>query len=675
MIYESWQNRADYTPALLSNGDISLAVDAQGVLLQGKNTVEKAPGAYIFRAGRRQMRNDHLNLYYDLFTFGTFGFSLGAPLASFTHELVLPHGYQRSTCNYGENRRVDSRFFVHQDHPLFALAKHYHGKSCQISYTFTYINKENRDRCAFDNALVKILDNKASISFVAKGQDTYRGEMRLYLDTPCDIRDDGSSLTFSFEAHDNDRFCFYIYMEDDLFVKDPAGANDIVEEIIKNKGFDTILEENSRLWQDYFDLGFVKTADQRVNDVYMTALYHLRCSSTRWSIPVGIYDNCWEGRYFTFDEYYGANAFLRSNRLELAKRVPAFRLECCLKKAIARASASADPKDDTQARFCFTSNEYGDAGMPNGYWIDHVFQMPIIALGAYEYYEYSLDKEFLARCYPMIRACAKFYTQNMIYYDAGKPYLGKCTDLERLGASKERAFMTTCSAISLLKICADSAKILETDEKYAGECEELSNALYDSLPHNGERYVPYPDCPQRSIGVFSGKFPFDVLDPKDPMMQKAFLDFIEHENVYGNMYKMGKKVSPWYAVWKAQAYARCKMGKEAMEHLVQSFESVGVFGEMFEINENSKRLRPWFMTAAGVFVSTVSDMLLCCEDGKIELLPAFEGDVEFRLSAKGGYVIQAKVENGKLVMLKVSAVNSLRPKIYFKGQLYTQDIL
>ena len=100
-----------------------------------------------------------------------------------------------------------------------------------------------------------------------------------------------------------------------------------------------------------------------------------------------------------------------------------------------------------------------------------------------------------------------------------------------------------------------------------------------------------------------------------------------------------------------------------MEHLVQSFESVGVFGEMFEINENSKRLRPWFMTAAGVFVSTVSDMLLCCEDGKIELLPAFEGDVEFRLSAKGGYVIQAKVENGKLVMLKVSAVNSLRPKI------------
>ena len=80
--------------------------------------------------------------------------------------------------------------------------------------------------------LVKILDNKASISFVAKGQDTYRGEMRIYLDTPCDIRDDGSSLTFSFEAHDNDRFCFYIYMEDDLFVKDPAGANDIVEEII-----------------------------------------------------------------------------------------------------------------------------------------------------------------------------------------------------------------------------------------------------------------------------------------------------------------------------------------------------------------------------------------------------------------------------------------------------------
>lgn len=237
--------------------------------------------------------------------------------------------------------------------------------------------------------------------------------------------------------------------------------------------------------------------------------------------------------------------------------------------------------------------------------------------------------------------------------------------------------MTTCSAISLLKICAESAKILETDEKYAKECEQIAAWLYESLPHNEERYVPYPNCPQRSIAVFSGKFPFDVLDNDDPKMKKAFDDFIAHENTYGNMYKTGKKVSPWYAVWKAQAYARCKMGKEAWEHLVQSFESVGVFNEMFEINEDARRMRPWFMTAAGVYISTLSDMLLSCEDGCIELLPSFDQDVEFKLSAKGGYVICAKVENGELVKLTVENQSKLsldRPKIYYKGQIFMHDI-
>ena len=96
---------------------------------------------------------------------------------------------------------------------------------------------------------------------------------------------------------------------------------------------------------------------------------------------------------------------------------------------------------------------------------------------------------------------------------------------------------------------------------------------------------------------------------------------------------------------------------------------------MFEINEDSRRMRPWFMTAAGVYVSTLSDMMLSYKDDTIELLPAYDGDAEFKLSAKGGYVICAKIENGKLVMLKVNSVNLIRPKIYFRGQLFSQDII
>ena len=251
----------------------------------------------------------------------------------------------------------------------------------------------------------------------------------------------------------------------------------------------------------------------------------------------------------------------------------------------------------------------------------------------------------------MIRACAKFMTKHMVYTDAGRYYIGKCTDLERLGSSIENPFMTACGAIRLLQCCAKAAEILKTDEAYARECLYMAEKLLENLPQTEQMYVPHLGCKQKSIAVFAGKFPFDVLPDHDGKMLAAWEDFEINGAAYGNMYPWGGGISPWYACWKALGYARTKNPQKAYASLKQAYRSAGAFSELFEINEEKVRCRPWFATAAGIFVSAVNDMLLQVDDKHIFIMPACPRNVDarFKLAAKGGITVEAEVRDGKLL--------------------------
>ncbi len=668
MIYKSTYNRKDYCPPILGNGDISFAVDAEGSTSGSNNeNVRLAPSAHIFRAGRRTVINVSKNQKANLFTFGSIKFRYGSELDHFEQELVLPDGYLRSVCKYGDEE-VITQCFVHQDHPLFAIEKQFDCDDKEVEFEFTYVS-ENKLKNALSNCDISTIKNGAVLSFLACGQEDYKGELRIFLDRDCKVSVSDTAVILRTKVSRKDKLALYICLEDDLFCDNPEEANDKLYDKVKELGFCELLAENIDLWKQYFSVGYVRTNDEKLNSVYMTALYHLKCYTTRWSIPVGLYDNCWEARFFAFDEYYSYLGLLGIGHTDLAKRVPTFRLKICLQRAISRATSVG--AKDKQARFMWETLENGTEGAPFGHWYDHVFHMCVIALGAYEYYEYTKDIKFLSECYEMIRACAKFFTLNMIYYtDSGKPYIGKCTDLERLGDSIERAFMTTCGAVKLLKICADASEILGIDDEYRKECRKLLPGLWASLPQNRERYLPYPDAKCRSIGVFSCKFPFDILASDDEKMLRAFEDFEEHENIYGNMYSIGSGVSAWYSCWKAEAYARCGKAPEAMAALRQSFISVGAFDEFFEINENNVRVHPWFTTASGFFLSTLNNMLIRSDGKRIDLLPAYEEQsISFKLLAKGGVTVEASIKDGEIQNVKLSSASSSDlPEVYFKGK-------
>jgi alpha-L-fucosidase 2 len=251
-------------------------------------------------------------------------------------------------------------------------------------------------------------------------------------------------------------------------------------------------------------------------------------------------------------------------------------------------------------------------------------------------------------------------------------YVGKCTDLERLGSSIERAFMTTCGVIKCLEVCAAAAKILGVDAEYATECVETARRLREGLPVSEGRFIPYPDCKERSIGVFSGKFPYNVINKEDPRLLNAWSDFLLHEDEYGNMYAEGHAVNAWYASWKTEGFARIGDAESAYESLVQAARAAGAFSEFYEVNERELVRRPWFMTAAAVYTSSLNDMLVSSDGETVTLLPGYPKDkaedLSFRLAAKGGVTVEAKFKKGLPTEVRLSGEGKDRVRVLFDGK-------
>ncbi|MBE6607906.1 MAG: hypothetical protein E7633_05090 [Ruminococcaceae bacterium] len=661
MKYNSSESRKDYFPPVISNGNISFAPDAEGMIgytfSDYRNKGVSAFDGIVVRSARRTGICNGMQAR--LFPFGKFSFYEGSPLDTWEQELCVEDGCFNSDCHYNDGVKIYSQGFIHPELNIYALKKTFAGMKTGDSKTFSY----EVTLCGYDHKIseyinilyIKTEDNVCRIGFKMFGINVFVGEINVFVDKEFKAEPIENGFRIIFTASNNESVSFFYYLEDNMGETDFSDALNNYKAYIDKLGFEGLLQECRSHFKDFYALGYVKTSDERLNSIYKVALYSIK-SSTSKSIAVGFNNGAWDGRYFAFDEYISFLGLCGANRLQLAKRVPTYRLNS-LGTAIRRASDShRNAYTEDMARYNWESGETDNMELaPSGYWLEHIFHMPLIGIGALEYYEYSQDKEFLSDCYRMIRACSKFMTKHMIYKDGDKLYVGKCTDLERLGSSVERAFMTTCGVIRLLKSCSKVANMLETDKEYADECEEVAAKLYESLPYEGNMYVPHPECKQKSIGVFACKFPFDVLDDGDEKMLNAWEDFEINGAAFGNMYPSGKGISPWYASWKALAYARSVLKDKAYLSLKQACDSVGAFDELFEIHETNILLRPWFTTAAGTFVSAVNELLLQSDGKIIRILPAFphSQEVSFKLAAKGGVTVEAKVKNGDLVDIMV----------------------
>ena len=374
-------------------------------------------------------------------------------------------------------------------------------------------------------------------------------------------------------------------------------------------------------------------------------------NATKWSFPVANFNTHWAGRYFGWDEVFCHLGLASSNHLSIGAREPDFRFDG-LKKALLRTSHYFKSEVSYGARYPWEALEDGTEGLSTpGFWIEHVFHMSHIAMSAWFQYLYTADREYLkAKGYPVIKECATFFVKQMIYEDSnGTLFIGKCTDLERLGPNRQNPFMTSCGAIYTLESAAKAADVLQVDAELAASWRTMAGKLKQSLPHANGEYVPYAGCPERSIAVLGGVFPYPVFDKSNPLQKNAIYTFVKNSAGFGNMYPVGKSVSAWYGGWMAAALAALGDKTEAVNQLSQVAEGTGCFAEVFEINEEKVVMKPWFSTAAGNYVYALNQVLLQCRDEQILIAPAVPDawkEFSFKLPCYGNLVATIVVKEG-----------------------------
>lgn len=675
--YKSTAAREDYAPPLTGNGDISLGIDGEGGM---------SPDSFIWWAGRR-WGNSHSK---PLVPFGRFfteltlnGRPVGAP-AEWSETLDPREALITTETGYAGGLLVSTTAFAHAEYNLITVRKTFSGLSAAsgISGVLGFDNGGGRLGAAFRYQLTgpglnggvpgrllftrETANGRIIINYKLDGQRFYRGRITIFADRPleCSVCENSFALDGEFT---DETVTYYILFCDDTFGGDPASDSErIVAETLRG-GFDGTLASHTAAWKRYFDEGSVTLPDKELEECYYTAAYHLRCATTRWSIPINICDTHWHGRYFAFDEYFSMRGLLTSGHLELARRVPEFRF-AGLKSAVSRASSH----NVAEARYPWETLEDGSEGAPYGFWMEHIFHMANVARGAWEYFLYTGDAAFLReKGWPMIRACSEFFYRHMLYrgYN-GRTIIGRCTDLERLGSSVENAFMTTCSVITTFRALGEAAETLGLADGFTADCLAAADELKRDLPVEDGMYVPHPGCAQKSIAMFSGTFPYFVLDPSDEKQRRATEAFCENESKYGNMYALGKGVSSWYALWKALTYARWGEPERAYGAVKQAVAVAGCFGEMYEINEPGHRVKPWFTTSSGILLNGVNELLLQSEGGELKIAPGVPESwksFSFTLPAAGGLTVRCEVRDAKLCALEITGPGADMAKVSIPG--------
>jgi len=652
---------AGYIPPLISNGSLSMLVDYQGCQPQN-NYGGMIPT--IWWEGRRYGPPNDQMVPYGHFDqeLNVDGVKYTTP-ATWTQTLNTKEAVVTCRNDYG-NLLVETIVFTPLSHDMIVIKKRFSTKasgSCSSRYVFNYQftpsgNEIKSPRRTTMTSNWDESDKVMNYNYCIEGYHTYDGIISVLCDKPVTavnaLQVTTMSADITLTPKQTYEMTIYLIFADSMDGKDYQERAKQMKNYALRDGFENILAEHKKEWKAYCDESFVHLPDLKMEKTYNTAQYHLRANATKWSFPVGIFDTHWAGRFFGWDEMFCFLGIASSNHLDISKRVPDFRYDV-LQKARQRVYHKTKPYG---ARYPWETIEDGTEASPPGYWYDHVFHMSNIALSSWYQYLYSGDTTYLnSTAYPVIKECATFYMTHMIYTNPdGGLFIGKCTDLERLGPAKQNPFMTSCGVIFTLDAASRAASVLNKDDNLSIEWKDTAEKLKKSLPNNGKQYIPYAGCKDESIAVMGGVFPYPIFSADNVLQKNAIYGFVKNGRASGNMYPVGNSVCPWYAGWMASALAMIGDKTEPAKLLAESTGTVGCFSELFEINEPEVVMHPWFSTASGNFVYALNQMLIQSHGNQISIAPAVPADwkeFSFKLASFDNLAVSAAIINGKIVNL------------------------
>jgi len=304
----------------------------------------------------------------------------------------------------------------------------------------------------------------------------------------------------------------------------------------------------------------------------------------------------------------------------------------------------------------------------------------------YDYYEYTLDEEYLKNvALPLMKKAAVFYL-DILTEEQGKLLIYPSVSPENTYflPGDDRKIGSAPYTCMTQSICADFFRCLVKALEITGDDDELKEKLESMIPRveifeiaSDGRLIEFdneyeePEPHHRHVSHLYGLFPGEIItEGKNPEVVEAARKSLIVRGMEGTGWSMG---------WKTNLWAKLKDSEKAF-HFVKSLLSYieggfdGQFREGGGVYTNLFDAHPPFQIDGNFGVASgICLMLVQKEDGIIKLLPALPEELAKKGSVsgmrlKGGITIDFAWENGKVTEVYLTAKRDTAEKICVNGE-------
>ncbi|TCN53167.1 glycoside hydrolase family 95 protein [Flavobacterium circumlabens] len=319
-----------------------------------------------------------------------------------------------------------------------------------------------------------------------------------------------------------------------------------------------------------------------------------------------------------------------------------------------------------------TTNPVGDFGKGDPMWANWYMGANWLSRHLWEHYEYTGDKNYLKKVYPIIKGAAEFSLDWLQKDKKGYLVTMPSTSPENkyYYNGKKEGVVTTASTMDigiikdLFKNTIEASKVLNTDLEFRQNVSQAADQLLPfKIGSKGQLQEWYKDFEDvdphhRHTSHLYALHPANLISPlKTPELAMAAKKTLELR---------GDDGTGWSLAWKVNMWARLLDGNHAYtlfknqlrltkENDTQYNRHGGCYPNLFDAHP------PFQIDGNFAGTAGVIEMLMQSQNKEIHLLPALpdawtDGEIK-GITAKGSFILDIKWNNGKMSNTRILSNN------------------